>query len=320
VGFGYDVHRRAQGRLLVLGGVRFRTDWGLVGHSDADVLCHAIGDALLGAVALGDLGTHFPPGDARWKDASSLDLLRFIRSMLDGIGAEIVNVDGTVIVDTRLEPQLNEVVGAQPAEAQVTFETVQEDGGYRLAWQLTRLTPEYPARELAASTAMAWITARQQCSTSTADQYDGSLLGDLGVDEELCGVAGQPVAGEVGGLAVLADPTFVIDFPKEVSPLAKEKRGEPDLVERIGARLRDIAARETDPVLAGYALLAVAGIALARRWRPVALLLALPYLKLVAGRARSGGEPTLAVHYLAHDLISLATTARGDLRHRVLVI
>ena len=66
-------------------------------------------------------------------------------------------------------------------------------------------------------------------------------------------------------------------------------------------------------------LLAVAGIALARRWRPAALL-ALPYLKLVAGRARSGGDPTLAVHYLAHDLISLATTARGDLRHRVLVI
>jgi len=103
VGFGYDVHRRAQGRLLVLGGVRFRTDWGLVGHSDADVLCHAIGDALLGAVALGDLGTHFPPGDARWKDASSLDLLRFIRSMLDGIGAEIVNVDGTVIAE---EPKI----------------------------------------------------------------------------------------------------------------------------------------------------------------------------------------------------------------------
>ncbi len=103
VGFGYDVHQRAQGRLLVLGGVRFQTDWGLVGHSDADVLCHAIGDALLGAVALGDLGTHFPPSDPRWKDASSLDLLSTIRSMLEGAGAKIVNVDATVIAE---EPRI----------------------------------------------------------------------------------------------------------------------------------------------------------------------------------------------------------------------
>jgi 2-C-methyl-D-erythritol 2,4-cyclodiphosphate synthase len=103
VGFGYDVHRRAQGRLLVLGGVRFQTDWGLLGHSDADVLSHAIGDALLGAVALGDLGTHFPPSDQRWKDASSLELLRIIRSMLDGVGAEIVNIDASVIAE---EPKI----------------------------------------------------------------------------------------------------------------------------------------------------------------------------------------------------------------------
>jgi 2-C-methyl-D-erythritol 2,4-cyclodiphosphate synthase len=103
VGLGYDIHQRAQGRLLVLGGVRFQTDWGLVGHSDADVLSHAIGDALLGAVSLGDLGTHFPPGDPRWKDASSMDLLRLIRSMLDGIGGEIMNVDATLIAE---EPKI----------------------------------------------------------------------------------------------------------------------------------------------------------------------------------------------------------------------
>lgn len=103
VGLGYDIHRRAQGRLLVLGGVKFQTDWGLEGHSDADVLSHAIGDALLGAVALGDLGKHFPPGDPRWKDVSSIELLRLIRAMLRGIGAEIVNVDATLIAE---EPKL----------------------------------------------------------------------------------------------------------------------------------------------------------------------------------------------------------------------
>ena len=70
-GIGYDVHRRVAGRALILGGERFEGERGLDGHSDADVLLHAIGDALLGALALGDLGTHFPPGDPRWKDVSS---------------------------------------------------------------------------------------------------------------------------------------------------------------------------------------------------------------------------------------------------------
>jgi 2-C-methyl-D-erythritol 2,4-cyclodiphosphate synthase len=97
VGIGYDVHARAEGRRLVLGGVTFDTPWGLEGHSDADVLAHAIGDALLGAMALGDLGQHFPPGDPRWKDISSLELLRLIRSMVEGAGGRVVNVDSTVV-------------------------------------------------------------------------------------------------------------------------------------------------------------------------------------------------------------------------------
>jgi 2-C-methyl-D-erythritol 2,4-cyclodiphosphate synthase len=106
VGIGYDIHPIAKGRRLVLGGVAFETDWGLQGHSDADVLAHAVGDALLGAVGLGDLGEHFPPGDERWKDASSLDLLRYIRAMLDGRGARIVNVDATVVAEApKLAPQ-----------------------------------------------------------------------------------------------------------------------------------------------------------------------------------------------------------------------
>jgi 2-C-methyl-D-erythritol 2,4-cyclodiphosphate synthase len=99
VGIGYDIHRKAAGRPLVLGGVRFESDWGLEGHSDADVLSHAVGDALLGATSLGDLGRHFPSGEPRWKDASSLDLLRLIRAMLDGRGARVVNVDATVVAE-----------------------------------------------------------------------------------------------------------------------------------------------------------------------------------------------------------------------------
>ena len=104
-GIGYDIHARAAGRPLVLGGVRFQSDWGLEGHSDADVLAHAIGDALLGAVALGDLGQHFPPGDPRWKDISSMKLLRLIRAIVDGAGGRIVNVDATVVAESpRLAP------------------------------------------------------------------------------------------------------------------------------------------------------------------------------------------------------------------------
>ena len=105
VGLGYDIHRTAPGRPLVLGGVRFESEWGLDGHSDADVLLHAIGDALLGAAGLGDLGTHFPPGDPRWKDASSLDLLRRIAALLAGAGAEIENVDAMLVAEApRLAP------------------------------------------------------------------------------------------------------------------------------------------------------------------------------------------------------------------------
>jgi 2-C-methyl-D-erythritol 2,4-cyclodiphosphate synthase len=105
VGLGYDVHRVRAGRPLLLGGVRFESDWGLEGHSDADVLLHAIGDALLGAAGLGDLGEHFPPGDARWKDASSLDLLARIATLLRERGASVANVDAMLIAEApRLAP------------------------------------------------------------------------------------------------------------------------------------------------------------------------------------------------------------------------
>ena len=130
-GIGYDIHRRAQGRPLVLGGVRFESPWGLAGHSDADVLCHAIGDALLGAVALGDLGDHFPPGDPKWKDASSLDLLARIAALLAGRGARIVNVDAMVTAEApKLAPareamraHIARALGIEPAQVSVKATT-----------------------------------------------------------------------------------------------------------------------------------------------------------------------------------------------------
>jgi 2-C-methyl-D-erythritol 2,4-cyclodiphosphate synthase len=100
IGIGYDSHRFAEGRRLVLGGVEVPFDRGLTGHSDADALTHAVIDALLGAAGLGDLGTHFPPSDERWRDADSIDLLRTVMGMLPG---PVANVDATVVCE---EPRL----------------------------------------------------------------------------------------------------------------------------------------------------------------------------------------------------------------------
>jgi 2-C-methyl-D-erythritol 2,4-cyclodiphosphate synthase len=117
VGIGYDIHRRVAGRRLVLGGVTIPGDWGLEGHSDADVLLHAVGDALLGAVALGDLGRHFPPGDPRWKDASSVELLKLVRALLAGRGATVVNVDATVVAEEPKVAPLREAMCLNIAQA-----------------------------------------------------------------------------------------------------------------------------------------------------------------------------------------------------------
>ena len=96
IGVGYDSHRFAAGRRLVLGGVEIDHPQGLEGHSDADVLTHAVIDAILGAAGLGDLGQYFPPEDERWRDANSLDLLRTVLGMLPG---SVTNVDATVICE-----------------------------------------------------------------------------------------------------------------------------------------------------------------------------------------------------------------------------
>lgn len=99
-GIGYDVHPLVQGRPLILGGVAIPHSAGLEGDSDGDVLCHALIDALLGAAALGDIGKHFPPGDERYRDARSLDLLREAVALVANAGYAIVNVDATVIAES----------------------------------------------------------------------------------------------------------------------------------------------------------------------------------------------------------------------------
>ena len=97
VGMGYDVHKLVEGRKLILGGVNVPYEKGLLGHSDADVLTHAIMDALLGAAALGDIGKHFPDTDERYKGADSIVLLRHVKKMLDEKNYVISNIDATVI-------------------------------------------------------------------------------------------------------------------------------------------------------------------------------------------------------------------------------
>ncbi len=98
VGHGYDVHRLVNDRKLILGGVEIPYEKGLLGHSDADVLIHAVCDALLGAAALGDIGKHFPDNDAKFKDIDSRILLREVVKSLQNLGYEISNIDATVIM------------------------------------------------------------------------------------------------------------------------------------------------------------------------------------------------------------------------------
>jgi 2-C-methyl-D-erythritol 2,4-cyclodiphosphate synthase len=110
IGAGYDIHPLKAGRKLIIGGVRIPHGLGLDGHSDADVLTHAVIDALLGAAALGNIGDHFPADDPRYKDASSLDLLATAVAALKKAGYRVVNIDSTVVAqEPRLQPHLSEM-------------------------------------------------------------------------------------------------------------------------------------------------------------------------------------------------------------------
>ena len=110
VGMGYDVHRLVEGKKLILGGVEIPYEKGLLGHSDADVLIHAIMDALLGAAALGDIGKHFPDTDPQYKGISSVELLKHVAKLLDENNYVIENIDATVIAQRpKLRPYMEEM-------------------------------------------------------------------------------------------------------------------------------------------------------------------------------------------------------------------
>ncbi len=125
VGHGYDVHQLVAGRDLVIGGVKIPHRKGLLGHSDADVLLHAICDACLGAAALGDIGRHFPDSDPRYKGIDSRVLLRHVCALLAERGWRVVNVDSTVIAQApRLAPHLAQMIANIAADLQIAASQV----------------------------------------------------------------------------------------------------------------------------------------------------------------------------------------------------
>jgi 2-C-methyl-D-erythritol 2,4-cyclodiphosphate synthase len=135
-GIGWDSHRFEHGRKLVLGGVEIEHSHGLAGHSDADVLTHAVIDALLGAAGLGDIGRHFPDTDERWRDADSIELLRSVRGLVAEAGAAPVHVDATVACEAprlgphrdAMEARLADALGLPPAAVNVKFTTAERMG------------------------------------------------------------------------------------------------------------------------------------------------------------------------------------------------
>ncbi|HMD13340.1 MAG TPA: 2-C-methyl-D-erythritol 2,4-cyclodiphosphate synthase [Bacteroidota bacterium] len=135
-GFGYDVHRLVTNRKLILGGVEIPFIKGLIGHSDADVLCHALADSLLGAAALGDIGKHFPDTDPRFKDISSLVLLKHVGGLIRANNYEIVNVDSTLLLQQpkispyvkRMRENISQALGIQMNQVSVKATTNEELG------------------------------------------------------------------------------------------------------------------------------------------------------------------------------------------------
>jgi 2-C-methyl-D-erythritol 2,4-cyclodiphosphate synthase len=131
IGLGYDTHALVAGRPLVLGGVRIEHDTGLAGHSDADVLTHAVIDALLGAAGLGDIGQHFPDSEEQWRGADSIDLLSQVSVFLEEHGWSVRHLDATVICEApklgrhrdRMRQTLAGTVGVHPREVNVKFTT-----------------------------------------------------------------------------------------------------------------------------------------------------------------------------------------------------
>ena len=136
IGHGYDVHRLVAGRKLILGGVDIPHDTGLLGHSDADVLLHAVSDAILGAIAAGDIGKHFPDSDPAYKGADSIELLRHVMGLAREKGYCIGNIDATIVAQKpKLAPFIEQMklniaaaVGAEPDRINVKATTTEELG------------------------------------------------------------------------------------------------------------------------------------------------------------------------------------------------
>ena len=125
IGHGYDVHRLVEGRDLILGGVKIEYEKGLLGHSDADVLLHAVSDALLGAAGLGDIGKHFPDTDPKYKGADSRVLLREVREKVTAAGYRISNVDVTMIAQKpKLKPHIQQMMANIASDLQIDFSRV----------------------------------------------------------------------------------------------------------------------------------------------------------------------------------------------------
>ena len=126
---GYDVHRLVTGRKLIVGGVDIPHEYGLLGHSDADVLLHAVEDALLGAAALGDLGRHFPDSDDRWKGVSSMKLLEHVRELVRAKGYCVGNVDATIVAQRpKFAPYIAQTLGLELDQVNVKATTEEKLG------------------------------------------------------------------------------------------------------------------------------------------------------------------------------------------------
>ena len=129
IGTGYDLHRLVEGRPLLLGGVEIPSPRGATGHSDADVVCHAATDAILGASSLGDIGRHFPDSDQQWKGASSVDLLRRCVAMVHSAGFTVVNLDVVVILERpKIAPYLDEIRRQLAAALEIAVDRVSVKG------------------------------------------------------------------------------------------------------------------------------------------------------------------------------------------------
>ncbi|MCM1273430.1 MAG: 2-C-methyl-D-erythritol 2,4-cyclodiphosphate synthase [Clostridium sp.] len=181
VGMGYDVHKLVDGRTLILGGVTIPYEKGLLGHSDADVLVHAIMDALLGAAALGDIGRHFPDTDSKFKDADSIWLLKNVRTLIDKENMLIGNIDATVIAQKpKLAPYIPQMREAVAAALGIDIGQI----------NIKATTEE----ELGFTGEGKGISAQAICLLETVDNFDYRISSDMAKQSGCEGCMGCPAA------------------------------------------------------------------------------------------------------------------------------